>query len=95
MPNGDLVTGASDGFVRIFSASEERWAPAADLKAYDDLVASTAVPAQQVGDVKKSDLPGEEALLQPGTSTGSACFTISIYSAYRQEGRRSQDDTER
>jgi phospholipase A-2-activating protein len=66
MPNGDIVTGASDGIVRIFSEAEDRWAPSEDLKSFDDLVASQALPAQQVGDVKKSDLPGPEALGIPG-----------------------------
>lgn len=68
MPNGDIVSGCSDGIVRVFSESEERWASAEDLKAYDDQVASQALPAQQVGDVKKSDLPGPEALAAPGLS---------------------------
>ena len=62
MPNGDIVTGSSDGVVRIFSEVPERWVSEADLKAYDDEVARQALPAQQVGDVKKSDLPGLEAL---------------------------------
>jgi phospholipase A-2-activating protein len=66
MPNGDIVSGCSDGIVRVFSASEERWASEADIKAYDDTVASQALPAQQVGDVKASDLPGLEALNTPG-----------------------------
>ena len=66
MPNGDIVTGASDGVVRIFSEAEERWASPEDLKSFDELVASQALPAQQVGDIKKSDLPGLEALAEPG-----------------------------
>jgi len=66
MPNGDIVSGCSDGIIRVFSASEERWASAETLKEYDDHVASQALPAQQVGDVKKSDLPGPEALNTPG-----------------------------
>jgi phospholipase A-2-activating protein len=66
MPNGDIVTGACDGIVRIFSEAEERWASPQDMKEFDDLVASQALPAQQVGDVKKSDLPGPEALSIPG-----------------------------
>jgi phospholipase A-2-activating protein len=66
MPNGDIVSGCSDGIVRVFSASEERWASAEKLKEYDDHVASQALPTQQVGDVKKSDLPGPEALNTPG-----------------------------
>lgn len=66
MPNGDIVSGCSDGVVRIFSASEDRWAPGEQLKAYDDQVASQALPTQEVGDIKKSDLPGLDALMQPG-----------------------------
>ncbi|TFY76722.1 hypothetical protein EWM64_g7288 [Hericium alpestre] len=70
LPNGDIVSGSSDGIVRIFSESEERWASAEELKAYEDQVASQALPAQQVGDVKKSDLPGSDALLTPGNKPG-------------------------
>jgi len=70
MPNGDIVTGCSDGIVRVFSRSEDRWASAEDLKAYSDQVASQALPSQVVGDVKKSDLPGQEALTEPGKKPG-------------------------
>ncbi|ETW86144.1 hypothetical protein HETIRDRAFT_471477 [Heterobasidion irregulare TC 32-1] len=70
MPNGDIVTGSSDGVVRIFSESKERWASTEDLKAFDDQVASQALPSQQVGDVKKSDLLGTEALSEPGKKPG-------------------------
>ncbi|KAG6880255.1 hypothetical protein C0992_001823 [Termitomyces sp. T32_za158] len=70
MPNGDIVSGCSDGVVRVFSASRERWASEADLKEYDEKVANTALPSQQVGDVKKSDLPGPEALNFPGKKPG-------------------------
>lgn len=66
LPNGDIVSGCSDGVVRVFSESEERWAAAETLKDYDDQVANQALPSQQVGDVKKSDLPGLEALTIPG-----------------------------
>lgn len=68
MPNGDIVSGCSDGIVRVFSESNERWASGADLKEYDDKVASQALPTQQVGDVKKTDLPGPEVLIYPGMS---------------------------
>ncbi|EIW84876.1 phospholipase A-2-activating protein [Coniophora puteana RWD-64-598 SS2] len=70
MPNGDIVSGSSDGVVRVFSEAEERWASAEELKAYGDQVASQALPVQQVGDVKKSDLPGPEALSEPGNKDG-------------------------
>lgn len=32
MPNGDIVSGTSDGMVRVFSESEDRWANSEDLK---------------------------------------------------------------
>ncbi|EPQ57952.1 WD40 repeat-like protein [Gloeophyllum trabeum ATCC 11539] len=70
MPNGDIVAGSSDGVVRVFSVVEPRWAPPGDLKEFDDAVAKQALPAQQIGNVKVSDLPGMEALAQPGTKSG-------------------------
>ncbi|KAL0565642.1 WD repeat protein Lub1 [Marasmius crinis-equi] len=70
MPNGDIVSGTSDGVVRVFTSNAERWASATELKEYDEYVASQALPSQQVGDVKKSDLPGPEALNNPGKKPG-------------------------
>ena len=32
MPNGDIVSGTSDGVVRVFSQQEGRWASEPDLK---------------------------------------------------------------
>ncbi|KAF8350535.1 phospholipase A-2-activating protein [Amanita rubescens] len=69
-PNGDIVSGCSDGIIRVFSETEERWASEAELKEYDEQVASQALPSQQMGDVKKSDLPGLEALGNPGKKSG-------------------------
>jgi phospholipase A-2-activating protein len=69
MPNGDIVSGCSDGVVRVFSQAKERWASDEDLKEYDDMVARQALPAHQIGDVKKTDLPGLEALATPGASS--------------------------
>ncbi|KAF9227767.1 PFU-domain-containing protein [Gyrodon lividus] len=70
MPNGDIVSGCSDGVVRVFSDSEERWASEVDRKAFEEQVSSQALPSQQVGDVKKADLPGPEALATPGKKAG-------------------------
>ncbi|KAF9246383.1 WD40-repeat-containing domain protein [Melanogaster broomeanus] len=70
MPNGDIVSGCSDGVVRVFSNSEERWASEVDLKTFEDQVSSQALSSQQVGDVKKADLPGPEVLATPGKKAG-------------------------
>lgn len=70
MPNGDIVTGCSDGLVRVFSRFESRWANEETLKEFEAQVAGQAIPAEQVGDVKKSDLPGPEVLERPGNKDG-------------------------
>jgi hypothetical protein len=43
MPNGDIITGCSDGNVRIYSAAEERWASEEDLRKYDELISMQAI----------------------------------------------------
>lgn len=70
MPNGDIVTGCSDGVVRVFSRDESRWADAETLQAFENQVASQAIPSESVGDVKKTDLPGPEVLERPGNKDG-------------------------
>ena len=45
MPNGDIVSGCSDGVVRVFSESEQRWAPAEQIKEYEEHVAKQALPS--------------------------------------------------
>jgi len=85
LSNGDIVSGCSDGVIRIFSASKERWASEEDLREYENQVASQALPSQQVGDVKKSDLPGPEALLTPGMMT---CDVAHVCSYHLQEKHR-------
>ncbi|CCO26384.1 Ubiquitin homeostasis protein lub1 [Rhizoctonia solani AG-1 IB] len=70
MPNGDIVTGCSDGVVRVFSRNESRWANAEAIQAFENQVASQAIPSESIGDVKKTDLPGPEALERPGNKDG-------------------------
>ncbi|KAG2185818.1 hypothetical protein INT43_002255 [Umbelopsis isabellina] len=70
LPNDDIIVGGSDGIVRLFTRSQERFADQETLKQFDDLVASHAIPSNQVGDVKKDDLPGTEALHVPGRKEG-------------------------
>lgn len=45
MPNGDVVTGCSDGVIRVFSTAEERWVSADELRQYDEDVAKQALPS--------------------------------------------------
>ncbi|KAG6376286.1 WD40-repeat-containing domain protein [Boletus reticuloceps] len=70
MPNSDIVSGCSDGVVRVFSKSEDRWAGEADRKVLEDQISNQVLSSQQIGDVKKTDLPGPEALVAPGKKAG-------------------------
>lgn len=69
--NGDIVTGASDRIVRIFTQSPERYADPAAIEQFNDDVKSSSIPQQQVGDINKEKLPGPEFLTQKsGTKEG-------------------------
>ncbi|KAK7082303.1 hypothetical protein SK128_004896 [Halocaridina rubra] len=70
LPNSDIVCGTSDGMCRIFSASKECQADAEDQKAFEDSVAKSTMTVGDVGGIKKSDLPGKEALFAPGKRDG-------------------------
>lgn len=69
--NGDIVTGASDNIVRIFTRAAERYADPAAIEQFNDDVKSSSIPQQQVGDINKEKLPGPEFLTQKsGTKEG-------------------------
>ena len=72
--NGDIVTGASDRIVRIFSRSTDRHADAAAISAFEESVRASAIPQQSLGgggELNKTDLPGPEFLTQKsGTKEG-------------------------
>lgn len=69
--NGDIVTGASDRIVRVFTRSEERHAAQAVLQAFDESVKSSSIPQQAMPDINKEKLPGPEFLQRKsGTKEG-------------------------
>lgn len=69
--NGDIVTGASDKIVRIFSRSQERQATPDVIAAFEEAVKASAIPQQSLGDINKQDLPGPEFLTsKSGTKEG-------------------------
>ncbi|KAI0376753.1 PFU-domain-containing protein [Hypomontagnella monticulosa] len=68
---GDIVTGASDGVVRVFSRSPERLASPDTLAQFDEAVKSSSIPQQQVGGINKEKLPGPDFLKnKSGTKEG-------------------------
>lgn len=69
--NGDIVSGASDNVVRVFSRDSERVADAETTKNFEDSVKESSIPQQQLGEVNKEKLPGPEFLTQKaGTKEG-------------------------
>ncbi|XP_045446086.1 phospholipase A-2-activating protein [Melitaea cinxia] len=71
LDNGDIVTGSSDGLVRVFTIDPSRYADEAAVKQFEDEVQKMQAASQQeIGGFKLSELPGPEALLEPGKSDG-------------------------
>jgi phospholipase A-2-activating protein len=69
--NGDIVTGASDKAVRVFSRSQERNADEKTLKEFEDSVQASSIPQQSLGEINRTDMPGPEFLQQKsGTKEG-------------------------
>ncbi|TID13051.1 PFU-domain-containing protein [Venturia nashicola] len=69
---GDIVAGASDKKVRVFSRSTDRHASPEALQSFEDSVKASAIPAQAMGgDINKTDLPGPGFLTsKSGTKEG-------------------------
>ncbi|KAK7576747.1 hypothetical protein V9T40_013033 [Parthenolecanium corni] len=71
LANKDVVTGSSDGVVRIFTNDEKRIADAETLAIFESEVSASGSKAEQyIGGVKVSDLPGPETLEESGQREG-------------------------
>ncbi|CAG4977521.1 unnamed protein product [Colias eurytheme] len=71
LDNGDIVTGSSDGLVRVFTKDPARYADEVTLKQFEqDVEKMTMASQQEFGGFKLSELPGPEVLLEPGKSDG-------------------------
>lgn len=69
--NGDIVTGASDKIVRVFSREKQRQADEAGLREFESSVSQSAIPQQSLGGINRTDLPGPEFLTsRSGTKEG-------------------------
>ena len=63
--------------MRIFTSDPKKYASVDELKAYDDLIASSQVPSN-MGDIKPEDLSGPEALMNPGKLNSSLSNSLSL-----------------
>ncbi|PZC79265.1 hypothetical protein B5X24_HaOG216531 [Helicoverpa armigera] len=96
LDNGDIVTGSSDGIVRVFTKDPARYADEATLKQFEEDVAKMQAASQQeIGGFKLSELPGPEVLLEPGKTDGQTklvrrgtnvkCYSWSVAEGTWQE----------
>ncbi|XP_009954035.1 PREDICTED: phospholipase A-2-activating protein, partial [Leptosomus discolor] len=70
--NGDIVVGASDGIIRVFTESLERTASAEEIQAFENELSQASIDPKtgDLGDINADDLPGREHLEDPGTKDG-------------------------
>lgn len=69
-PNDDIVAGGSDYTARVFTRDESRSASAEELDAFKTSVETSSISELSLDDLKKSDLPGPEALQLQGKNEG-------------------------
>lgn len=72
LDNGDIVVGASDGIIRVFTEAEERTASAEEIKAFERELSQATIDSKtgDLGDINAEQLPGREHLNEPGTREG-------------------------
>ena len=71
LPDGDIAAATNDGCVRIFTRDESRQASKEVQEIFEAELSKVALAAQQeLGGVKLTDLPGPEALYEPGAKDG-------------------------
>nr|XP_005294800.2 phospholipase A-2-activating protein [Chrysemys picta bellii] len=72
LDNGDIVVGASDGIIRVFTESLERTASAEEIQAFENELSQATIDPKtsDLGDINADDLPGREHLKEPGTREG-------------------------
>jgi phospholipase A-2-activating protein len=69
--NGDLVAGASDRIVRVFTRDPERIASAESIRLFEESVKTSSIPQQQLPEINKEKLPGPDFLQRKaGTKEG-------------------------
>ncbi|KAK6580452.1 hypothetical protein PZA11_007474 [Diplocarpon coronariae] len=62
--NGDIVTGASDRMVRVFTRDSERYADAETAARFEEAVKSSSIPQQTMAATNSENIPGPEFLTQ-------------------------------
>ncbi|XP_064477232.1 phospholipase A-2-activating protein-like [Ornithodoros turicata] len=85
LANGDIVVGSSDGVARVFTRHPNLYASAQEQRELEEEVSKSALPAQEIGDIKINELPGKEALQERGKRDGQTILVRDggVVSAYQ------------
>ncbi|XP_036187182.1 phospholipase A-2-activating protein isoform X2 [Myotis myotis] len=72
LDNGDIVVGASDGIIRVFTESVDRTASAEEIKAFEKELSQATIDPKtgDLGNINAEQLPGREHLNEPGSREG-------------------------
>ena len=73
LPNGNLVVACSDGSIRLFTNNEHQMASKSEQEEYERELAQFAIPLktnQAMAQINRTELPGIEALANPGRRDG-------------------------
>lgn len=67
---GDFAVGSSDYIIRVFTRSEDRFAPASEIAAFEESVANSGIGKDQMESINKESLSGPEGLKEDGSKEG-------------------------
>lgn len=67
----NIAIAGSDGRVYTFTRDDSRVADESEIKTFEDEVGKSEVPLAELGDIKVDQLPGKEALMNPGKKEGA------------------------
>ena len=73
LPNGNLVVACSDGTIRLFTQNEKQMANSSEIEEYERELGQFAIPLkanEAMSQIKRTELPGVEALTLPGRRDG-------------------------
>ncbi|KAI3404085.2 DOA1 [Candida oxycetoniae] len=78
LPNGDFAVGGSDTQIRVFTQDTNRTASSEELHEFEKSVQTSSISEQSLDDLKRTDIPGIEALSKPGKKEGSTIMVKTL-----------------
>ncbi|KAK6463817.1 WD40-repeat-containing domain protein [Scheffersomyces coipomensis] len=77
-PNGDFAVGGSDNLIRVFTKDPSRFAGEDELKQFKAELEQSSIAEQSLDELKKTDIPGLDALTRPGKHEGATLMVKNV-----------------